>query len=170
MIVLAVGTAQALHVSILLTLLALGVLCRNLDRRQALLEVEFGHGGDIFFVVLFVVAGANLHLEELARAGLLAVAFVLARFIAKSAVVFVAGRYSGLSPGQAFGLGLSLVPMAAMAIGLLKMTEELYPGLTASLTTTVLAAIAILETVGPLAALWGLRMAGEIEPDARLDH
>jgi Kef-type K+ transport system membrane component KefB len=169
-IVLAVGTAQALHVSILLTLLALGVLCRNLDRRQALLEVEFGHGGDIFFVVLFVVAGANLHLEELARGGLLAVAFVLARFIAKSAVVFVAGRYSGLSPAQAFGLGLSLVPMAAMAIGLLKMTEELYPGITASLTTTVLAAIAILETVGPLAALWGLRLAGEIKPDARLDH
>jgi Kef-type K+ transport system membrane component KefB len=131
--------------------------------------VEFGHGGDIFFVVLFVVAGANLHLEELARAGLLAIAFVLARFIAKSAVVFVAGRYSGLSSTQSFGLGLSLVPMAAMAIGLLKMTEELYPG-AASLTTTVLAAIAILETVGPLAVLWGLRLAGEIRPEARLDH
>lgn len=169
-IVLAVGTAQAFNVSLLLTLLALGIMCRNLDRREALMEVEFGHGGDIFFVVLFVVAGANLHLGELAGAGLLAVAFVLARFAAKAGTVFVAGRLSGLSVAQAGGLGLTLTPMAAMAIGLLKTTEELYPGITPSLSATVLAAIAILETVGPLAALWGLRLAGEVRPDARLDH
>ena len=63
-VVLTVGVAHALKLSVLLALLTLGMLSRNLDRRHVLLPLRFGHGGQLFFVVLFVLTGASLELGD----------------------------------------------------------------------------------------------------------
>jgi Kef-type K+ transport system membrane component KefB len=169
-IVLGVGLAHAIEVSNLLALLALGVFCRYLDRQRSLMEVEFGHGGDIFFIILFVVAGASLHVEELMSVGWLAVVFVAARFVAKMAVVYGATWASGYSHRQSAGIALALTPMAGMAIGLVESVKGLYPEASAAMAAIVLASVAILETVGPFATLFGLKLAGEVKPDRTLDH
>ncbi|HSO06987.1 MAG TPA: cation:proton antiporter [Pelomicrobium sp.] len=169
-IVLGVGLAHLLHVSFLLTLLALGVFCRYFDRQQTLMEVEFGHGGDIFFVILFVVAGASLHVEELMSVGWLAAVFVAARFVAKMSVVYGVTWASGYTHRQSFGIALALTPMAGMAIGLVESVKGLYPEASATLAAIVLASVAILETVGPLATMAGLRLAREVAADRPLDH
>ncbi|MFZ5557101.1 MAG: cation:proton antiporter [Pseudomonadota bacterium] len=169
-IVLGVGMAHVLHVSNLLALLALGVFCRYLDRQRVLMEVEFGHGGDIFFVILFVVAGANLHVEELMTVGWLAVVFVAARALAKTAVVYGVTWASGYTHRQSFGIALALTPMAGMAIGLVESVRSVYPEAAATLAAIVLASVAILETVGPFATLAGLRLAGEVRGNATPDH
>ena len=161
MIVLAIGMAKMLNVSTLFTLLGLGIMARNLDKKQDLMETEFGHSGEIFFVILFVLAGATLHVSELAQVGWAAPAFVLARFLGKSLVVFVASRRHGLSNVQSVSLGFTLVPMAGLAIGLTQTASAMYPEFGAKLSAIIVASVAILETIGPVMTEIALKRSGE---------
>lgn len=170
LVILAVGVSQTLAASSLLTLLALGVMLKNLDREQDLLEVEFGHSGEIFFVVLFVYAGANLHLAEMAVVGWAALVFVLARYLGKLLGLLLAKRYSPLSWGQSFQVSLTLTPMAGLAIGMAQTTSHYYSEFSATLTAIILAAVAILETVGPVLTEFALKKSGEVPEHASVEH
>jgi len=166
----AIGLARMLKVSPVLALLALGILVNMLDRESRLLQVEFGYGGELFFLILFVIAGANLHLDYLASVGWLAVLFVVARQAAKSLATFGIMRLAGMESRQAVWLGMTLMPMAALAIGLSQLTTDLYPQTGRQLTTLVLAAVAILETIGPIVTELALKRAGEVPADSPLEH
>lgn len=169
MIVGAVGLAIMLKASFLLTLLSLGVLSHNLDRKQVLEKMDFGHVTEIFFVILFVAAGARLHLDDLAVAGWAAVAFVLARLIGKSLGVMVLAP-AVLPRQKAALMGLVLLPMAGMAIGLTQSATNLYPEFATTLSAIVLGAIAILETIGPIATEFALKRSGEVRADLKVEH
>lgn len=169
-IIAALGFATMLEVSMLLTLLALGVLSRNLDRRGALTDVQFGHLASVFFIILFVISGANLHASELATAFWAAIVLVLARFVGKWLGVWGATRVTGGDAVHGRLMGFTLVPMASMAIGLVDLTQRLYPVYAAELAAVILGAIAILETFGPIVTEIALRRAGEVPDGARLDH
>jgi len=164
-----VGLAKMLGGSTLLTLLALGIFVHNMDRGDVLLPVDFGMGAEIFFVILFVVAGARMHLEDVLLAGVPAIAFVLARLAGKS-IGLLALRRGGLSTRQAGLIGLNLVPMAGMAIGLTQMLTEAFPVFVGTFTAIVFAAIAILETVGPVVTEFALKRSGEVASDAAVNH
>ena len=164
-----IGLAKALAASDLLTLLAMGGFARHLDRKKALLNVDFGHGGQLFFVILFVVAGANLHVHDLMTAGWAAVGFVLARFAGKALGAMLLVR-TGLPPAKAGLASMTLMPMAGMAIGLAQSTSAMYPQLAATITAIVLGAIAILETLGPIATEYALKRSGEVHPEADVSH
>jgi Kef-type K+ transport system membrane component KefB len=159
---LALGLAKMLHLSILLVPLSLGVFIRNLEREALLAEVEFGEAFELFFIVLFVFAGANLHLHALIEYGPVAIALVVVRSLAKWGGVFAAGTALGLPPTQARSIGLLLIPMAGLAIGLVNTTESLLPQAAAMVSAIVLAAVAIFETIGPPIAAFAFRMSGEI--------
>lgn len=169
-IVFALGAANLFGLSILLALLALGILSRNLDRGGALTDVQFGHLASVFFVILFVVSGANLHASELATAGGAALAFAAARIAGKWLGAFAATRLTGGDPQHALLVGLPLVPMASLAIGLVDVTAGLDPRIGATLGAVVLGAIAIFETVGPIATGFALKRAGEVAADAKVGH
>lgn len=169
-IVFALGMATMFQLSLLLTLLALGILSRNLDRGGALTDVQFGHLASVFFVILFVVSGANLHVGELVHAWAAVLLFAAVRIGGKWAGAFAATRLAGGDPRQALLVGLPLVPMASLAIGLVDMTAGVDPRIGATLGAVVLGAIAIFETVGPIATGYALRRAGEVAADARVGH
>lgn len=169
MVVGAVGLATMLKASVLLTLLSFGVLSHNLDSKRVLEKMDFGQITEIFFVILFVSAGANLHLDDLAVAGWAAVTFVLARFAGKSlGVMVLAPRV--LSREKAGLMGLMLLPMAGMAIGLAQSAASLYPEFARSLSALVLGAISILETIGPIATEYALKRSGEVANNVKLEH
>jgi Kef-type K+ transport system membrane component KefB len=164
-----IGLAKALQASDLLTLLAMGGFARHLDRKRALMEVDFGHGGQLFFVILFVVAGARLHVHDLMTAGWAAVGFVAARFAGKAVGAMMLVR-TGLPRAKAGLASLTLMPMAGMAIGLTQSTSAMYPQFATTITAIVLGAIAILETLGPVATEFALKRSGEVHAEADLDH
>ena len=68
MVVMTVGIAIALKVSVLLALLGMGALVRNADREHHLVVVDSGNAGQLFYVCLFVITGASLDLALLATA------------------------------------------------------------------------------------------------------
>jgi Kef-type K+ transport system membrane component KefB len=171
MIMAGIGAAKMLAASSLLTLLSLGIITKAMDREEHLLGVEFGHGGGIFFIILFAVSGANLHLGELVVAFGAATLFVVARFVAKGTAIFVVSHYwAGFTRQQSLMCGMTMIPMAGLAIGIVNQTTEMYPEFGAQLGTIILAAVAILETIGPIATEFALKRAGEVTPDAKVEH
>lgn len=165
-VMLGLGLARSLNLSMLLVPLALGIVVRNLEFESLVARVEFGEAFELFFIVLFVFAGANLHVHELVAFGPLALALVAVRSAAKWGGVFVVGRAHGLPDTQTRSTGLLLIPMAGLAIGLVNTTQSLFPGAAATVSAIVLASVAIFETVGPPVAALAFRIAGEVGRDA----
>ncbi|MGH8619827.1 MAG: cation:proton antiporter [Burkholderiales bacterium] len=160
-VVLVIGVARMLELSVLLTMLTFGVLVRNLDQSRDVLDVDFGRVGLIFFVVLFVVSGASLSLDSLQSGAVIGGAYVLARFAGKALGVMTFTHFSGLRSGSSGLLALSLMPMSALAVAMLEVATGLYPQLKGELSAIVLSAVLILELAGPLLVQFALTRAGE---------
>lgn len=165
LVVAAVGLAQSAKVSVILTLLAFGLFARNQGRGHDLLAVDLGRASRLFYVVLFVITGASLPLEVLGTAGLAGLALALARAAGKFAGVLLFAPIGGMRLRQATGLAATLMPMSSLALLLQHDVSRLYPSFGQELAAVVLAAVIVMELVGPLAVQWGLRLAGESAPE-----
>jgi Kef-type K+ transport system membrane component KefB len=166
LLVLAVGLARSFNLSVVLALITLGVLARNLDRRHVLLPLRFGYGGQLFFVVLFVLTGASLEFGALPAAAAAVAAFIAARFVGKALALLSLGRLSGVSAANAGLLSVALLPMSGLALVMVLDTAALYPGFGGELAAVVLSAVAVLEVLGPIATQFALKRAGEADPAA----
>lgn len=162
-ILLAVGIAQVLKLSVLISLLMLGAVTRNLDQLN-LREVDLLGTGRLFIIVLFVVVGASLKLDAIATGGLVAAALILARFCGKAIALTALASTSGIPWQKALWLSVALLPMSGSAIVLAHDVAALYPELGAKLTEIVYATVAILEIIGPVAVQVALRMSNEAMP------
>ncbi len=165
-IVAAVGLAEMLHLSVLLTLLTLGLMARNVHPHRRLPVVEFGDVAQLFFVVLFVMTGASLKLADFSTVAWLALVFVIVRFVAKALPIFAFGLFSKLSLRQRAALSLSLTPLAGLAAGMTFMLGDLSgngnPAALSSLAGTVLlASVTLMQLAGPVAARFAFTYANE---------
>ncbi|MBE2264513.1 MAG: cation:proton antiporter [Burkholderiaceae bacterium] len=166
-VMMTVGAAMFLKLSALFAPLVLGLVVRSLEREQLVADLEFGPSFELFFIVLFVYAGANLHLAEMVHYWPAALAFVGARCAAKWVGVTGTGYALGAGFKQASSTGLLLLPMAGLAIGLANTTVALFPASGVIVSSVVLAAVAILETLGPPVASRALRWSGDRLDDSR---
>jgi hypothetical protein len=165
MIVLTVGIAHSLNLSVMVTLVTLGMLARNLDRAHVLLPVRFGHGAQLFFVILFVLTGASLEFVVAADAAAVVAVFIVVRFLGKGLALTLFGRLSGIRPGGAGLLTVALLPMSAIAVVMVQDTALFSPAFGHELAAIVISAVALLGVLGPLATQFALRRAGEAHPE-----
>lgn len=165
-VMLTLGLSDLLRVSPLFATLSLGIASRGLQRRARLAKLEFGAGADVFFIVLFVVAGASLHLKEVIQFAPLALAFVAVRGGFKVLALLVCGTAFGYRWRQSLATGLALVPMAGLAIGLVQTTQELLPAIAGEVGAIVLAAVAMFETIGPPLVAFAMRLGGAVPREA----
>ena len=160
-LMLGLGIANALDLSALFVPLALGVVVKTLEGEETLSDVQFGEVFELFFIVLFVYAGAKIKLDELASLGLMVPLLVLMRFGAKWLTVYGLLRWQKLNQTQSAATGLLLLPMAGLAIGLAQTADSLFALEAEQLNALILGTVAILETIGPPIAAWAFRYAGE---------
>jgi Kef-type K+ transport system membrane component KefB len=166
-VIATVGTAQQWRLSVLLSLLVLGVCARNLDRQHRLIDVEFGRAAQIFFVLLFVLTGATLHPDQLGAVAWIGLAFVIARSLGKAVALYALAWPAHISASQAGTLSLALTPIAGLAIGMTQPIYDIAPEFGARLAAIVISGVAILQLLGPIATRYALIRAGEGEPGAR---
>lgn len=164
-IMLAIGLAHELKLSLLLVPLIIGVVVMSMERKQVVSNLEFGSAFELFFVVLFVFAGAGLHLNELVQYAPMVLVLVLARGLAKVIGVSGTSEYFKKSRRGALSSGLLLIPMAGLAIGLVQTSGGLFPEHAAVVTAIVLGAVTVFETIGPPIAAFAFRFAGEAGKD-----
>jgi Kef-type K+ transport system membrane component KefB len=168
-VLLAIGGARTLALSPLATALAVGSGAVTMARHRRTVT-EFGRAEQPFFVLLFVLAGARLHLGDLFHAGLFGLVLVAARIAAKTAGGFLGGVSAGYEPRTAAWLGVGLTPLAGMAIGLTGLFAQLYPVEGGQVATLVLAAVAVFEAIGPPLTELAMIRTGEIEPGKTAGH
>ena len=114
------------------------------------------------YLVFFVVAGASIHIDELAAAGTVGLAYLVARTLGKvvGGVVGALPSRGELSPRTGLLTGLGLLPHAGMAIALVAFTVEL-TGFGQEVSAVVLGSIVVFELAGPLVMRRVLRSSDE---------
>ncbi len=161
LVVIVVWAAAALKLSVALTLLAFGTLARVYDRRRLFVSLDFGRVGSILLILLFAITAANLDWALVSAGALAGGILVAARLAGKALGVFALAPASGLPLRKASLLSLALTPMSGVAVVLVQQVTTYYPQFGPSLATVVVAAIAMLELLGPLLMHFALVRAGE---------
>lgn len=165
-VMMTLGLALELKLSTLLAPLMAGVLIRTLEQESTISSLEFGSAFELFFIVLFVYAGANLHIAELVAYAPVIGVLVLARCVAKWTSVTAGTRLFGGTLRTGSASGLLLIPMAGMAIGLVQTASQLFPQYAPAVSALVLGSVTVFEALGPPIAAYAFRMAGESSPEA----
>jgi Kef-type K+ transport system membrane component KefB len=159
-ITLTIGAAHALHLPVLLTMLAFAILSKNLDLQYDLMELEFGVASELFIVMLFVTIGASIRLSDLTAFGLPVLVLIVARFAAMACGIFAFARPAKLKLRQAGLLTLGTLPLAETGLGLAQLSS-LYPQTAASIVPLLAGSLVILELIGPIATQFALIRSGE---------
>ncbi len=162
-IMLAVGFADYLKLSLLIVPLIMGVAISTIEQEDQVSSIEFGSAFELFFIVLFVYAGANLHLHELVEFGSFIFLLVLIRVLAKILSVTATSPLYRLTIREGFSSGLLLVPMAGLAIGLAQTTSKLFPEYANTVSAIVLGSVVLFETIGPPIAKFAFDFCKESE-------
>lgn len=168
-ILLGVGTAIHLEISVLLPMLLCGCLTRALDRKQQVVAIRIARDARIFLVVTFVLAGAVLDVGVLMGHWLEALVLVIARAAGQFAGVLWNRHCLRLNTESAVYLSLGLQPMSSVALVLLANEQTLYAGLEPRLTGALLATILLMQLFGPLATQTAIKGFGEATRLASLD-
>jgi Kef-type K+ transport system membrane component KefB len=157
----AVALADALDLPVVLALLALGAITRSLARGRGVPTPSLGALDSLAVVVLFTLTGAMLEVVLTPAALTAAVAIVLARAAGKAVGVLAFAGPSGIGLRKAGLVAIGLTPMTALALVMAHRTAAVYPELALELAGTLLAAVALLEVVGPIATRFAISRAGE---------
>ncbi|MCC6609779.1 MAG: cation:proton antiporter [Burkholderiales bacterium] len=165
-VVVAVAVATALKLSVVMALLGMGILTRALDQHRRFLAVSFGYVDELFIMVLFALTGAALDLDLGATALAAGLGLAAARALGKAIPVFAFAKASGLSYRKASLVSVGLLPMSGLAVAMAHEAASIWPGFEPQFGAVVLAAVLILELLGPLAVQFALRRSGDAA-DAR---
>lgn len=150
-VMFAIGIANILNLSSMLTLFTFGLAARNFNFKNLLIEVHFGWLAKLFIILLFVITGVHLQLNGIFQATWIVLAFLLARMIGKSSGIWLFSKSSRITTQQTWAICLALTPMAGLAVGMSNIILDFNPSLGHKLMTIITTVIAILNIIGPIA-------------------
>jgi CBS domain-containing protein len=123
-----------------------------------------------FYVLFFVIAGANLHIETLLDAGILGIAYIVVRAFAKIAGARLGAHMAGLSRELKRYLGPAMISHAGVAIGLAMAVGRTDSPGSRTAQAIVLGSIVVYELIGPLTVRFALVRCGEVKMLSLLPH
>ncbi len=167
LVAFAIVAARSIGVSTLLMPLMAGLLLRNTSDRPWVWPRHFGTSGGALVLMLFVIVGSAWTPQILVAGGFAALALLVARFAAKTLAIVAFSRWSGQSLKQGMALSIAMTPLSATALVMLSELMRAEPELAAGAVPIILASIAVLELIGPIAVQFALRLAGELPPSPR---
>jgi Kef-type K+ transport system membrane component KefB len=160
-ILFALGLATEFQLSTLLTSLAVGATAANFSKNSRRLADVQARTDPPFYAIFFVIAGANLHLAMLKTLGLVGLAYILARAVAKFTSTSLTRSHTSLPAEARKYLPYSLTAHAGLAIGLVLSLRTVLPEVSAQVSTIVLAAILVFEVAGPVGTRYALLKSHE---------
>lgn len=175
-----VGVSIAMNISYILTNLVMGILIVNTQPRGFVKSIgdSLSSVMPLFFILFFVLAGSNLHLDALPSLGVIGVVYIVSR---SAGLIF--GSWFGALLGGADEkikkyLGIGIISQAGVAIGLALVVRREFAGLGRMINaesgittgdrlgfmaiTIITATSVVFEIIGPIFAKVALSRAGEI--------
>jgi Kef-type K+ transport system membrane component KefB len=167
-ILLTVGAASSLGLSVLLACLSLGVVLVNLSSEGCRFFEVIEPLDTPLYLIFFVLAGALLEIGLLREIGLLGLAYIVFRVAGKLLGAYIgASDPGGMGPVVKKYIGLGLIPQAGVALGLALMAREQFPVVGEMIFSTIVATTVVFELAGPIATRTALSLAREIPEDGR---
>ena len=160
-VLLAVGIADKLELSSILTCMALGSAVSNITEGKSRLLTVLDSFTNPIFIAFFTISGLDLDFSILKAVGLIGLGYVVSRVIGKVLGAYLGCKIAKSEPIVQKYLGLTLVPQAGVAIGLTLLVESALPEYGVKIRTIILAATVIYELVGPLCTKFAIFRAGE---------
>lgn len=160
-IVLGVGTAIYLDVSVFLPMLLFGILVSTIDRERKVIAIRIASDARVFLVITFVLAGAALDIAYLGDYWPEAILIALVRLIGQLAAMLISRNAIGLTVRESVYLGIGLQPMSSIALVLLVNTQMLYSGMDTKLVGMLMATILLMQVFGPLTTQTAIKGFGE---------
>lgn len=159
--------ARLAHVETLLMLLTAGFVAENVSEPDLgeSLRLAMERSAAPVFVVFFALAGASLHVHEIAALWPLVIPVVIVRLAAIWAGSNLGARWGGATPTERRFVWMGLVSQAGVAIGLATIVAQVYPERGAELRTMFLAMIAVNEAIGPVFFRQALARSGELSEE-----
>lgn len=167
LVVAAIALGRHVGLSTLLVPLLAGLLLRNATERAWVWPRQFGTAGGALLLLLFVMVGASWSPQALATGGVAALALVAARALAKSVALIGLAPWARASLRQGVALSIASMPLSATALVLLGALAQVAPEPAREALPIIVTSVAVLELLGPLAAQWALRLAGEVDRKVR---
>lgn len=169
LILISVGVSQAFHFSSLLTCISLGVVANNANikehpRVSLLLPIE--HIKEFFFILFFVFSDSHFNIGYFVGSISFILIYVLARAMGKYLGAFIGAKIGRTKNKKIpFLLGLTLLPQAGVALGLLIQVVHLpqFVEVKYLLFNIILGSTIIYEVFGPFLSRYALSKAGEIK-------
>ena len=161
-IALTVGLATYLDISAIFATLIVGAVAINASPFEKRILTDLTAIDYPLYVLFFIMAGAALHLETLARMGLVGVVYVAMRSAGKYAGCRLGAVAAGTSATIRTWLGPAMLAQAGLAIGLAESLARTWPGPGEMVQTIVLASVVVFEVAGPLLVRTALVNAGEV--------
>lgn len=162
LIFLSVGLSLRLRLSPLLTSVTFGIIAANVVKDSefyfdTLIRVDM-----VLFLAFFVLVGANLDLSVVPSIGVIGLLYIIFRVVGKFLGVKLGAFISKAGSNIGNYLSWGLVPQAGVALGVALSAKALYPRFGEIIFTTITATTVVYELIGPIAAKYGLKKAGEI--------
>lgn len=176
LVLLASGLSNALHLSLILTNLVVGITLVNTQTARTSERVgdSIGTVMPLLFTLFFLLAGAHLELAALPALGLIGAVYMAGRSAGLIGGAWIGSRLGGADPVIAKNLGLGILSQAGVAIGLALYVQQTFSSygevgawIGSTIITTVTATSVIFEIVGPVLTKIALKRAGEIAPEPR---
>ncbi len=156
--------AKVTHVEVLLTLLTAGFVAENVSAREhgEALRHALEKSAAPIFVVFFALAGASIHVQDVADLWPIVVPIAAIRALSIFTGMKVGAKWSKAPELEAKYAWMGLVSQAGVAIGLASVVAAAYPDRGVQIQTIMLAVIALNETIGPILFRIALGKAGEV--------
>ena len=151
-----------LHLDVLIICLPPGLMLENvLGVSGEVVHREIAPATLPIFAVFFALAGAKLHLHDLATVWPYALAIFACRALALGAGARLGARIAGSEPVVQRWLPLGLIPQAGVSLGLAQLVASHFPTWGGSARALILAVITLNELLGPVLLRVALVRAGE---------
>ncbi len=151
---LTAGLALWLDVSFLLAGMTAGTIVVNFARHHTRAFHEIENMEWPFMVLFFVLAGAAFEPEHVTRLGLIGVAYLGFRVLARLAGGWVGAIWGRAPVPERPWYGIALLPQAGVAVGMALVAAEEFPDLAETILSLTIASTVIFEIIGPIGTIW----------------
>ncbi|MDP8267943.1 MAG: cation:proton antiporter [Candidatus Tenebribacter davisii] len=159
-IFLTTSIAISLHLSPLIANMTLGMILINMNKKNARILFSFEPMTPPLYAIFFAIAGAELDIGVFTNPVILfaGFAFIILRFVGKYLGIFISGTALKIEKNVRNYLGLSLLPQAGVAIGLMLFVQaspivtQASPEIQseiAEMTNIILMSVFVNEIIGP---------------------
>jgi Kef-type K+ transport system membrane component KefB len=163
LVFLCAGLAIWLGVSFLLAGMVAGAIVVNLAKHHSRPFHEIEHIEWPFMVFFFVLAGASLRLDSLYDIGLIGLAYLALRALARVLGGWIGGIMADTPILHRRWIGLALIPQAGVALGMALVAANHFPQLAETLLAVTIGATVVFEVIGPILTQRALRRVGEAD-------